>query len=152
MRGGLALALYAVLGFVGLPVFAPEDDGSHLTGLDALGSSSFGYILGFILSAVLIGWLAQRQWDRKILGGLAAFVAGTLATFVIGVPWLAVWFGNHGLPTDLNFVLGNGVYPFLLGGAIKAALGAGIIRLAWVSVKRADERAKLADAEDNPQL
>jgi biotin transport system substrate-specific component len=146
-RGGLSLAFYAVLGLVGLPVFAPEDDGSHVTGLTALGSSSFGYVLGFILSAVLIGWLAQRQWDRKILGGLAAFAAGTLATFAIGLPWLAVWFGAHGLPTDLNFVLSNGFYPFLIGGAIKAAVGAGLIRLAWVGVKRADARAKQADAE-----
>ena len=145
-RGAISLALYAALGLVGLPVFAPEDDGSHVTGLTALGGSSFGYILGFILSAALIGWLAQRQWERKILGGLAAFAAGTLATFAIGLPWLAAWFGAHGLPTDLWFVLEQGFFPFLIGGAVKAAIGAGLIRLAWVGVQRADERAKNADA------
>ena len=146
-RGALSLSLYAVLGLVGLPVFAPEDDGSHITGLAALGGSSFGYVLGFILSAAVIGWLAQRQWERKILGGLAAFAAGTIATFAIGLPWLAVWFGIHGLPTDLLFVLEQGFFPFLIGGAIKAAVGAGLIRLAWVGVKNADERAKNIDAE-----
>ncbi len=146
-RGALSLSLYAVLGLVGLPVFAPEDDGSHITGLAALGGSSFGYILGFILSAALIGWLAQRQWERKILGGLAAFAAGTIATFAIGLPWLAVWFGVHGLPTDLLFVLEQGFFPFLIGGAIKAVIGAGLIRLAWLGVKNADERAKNLDAE-----
>lgn len=147
VRGASSLALYAVLGLVGLPVFAPEDDGSHLTGLTALGSPSFGYILGFILSAALIGWLAQRQWERKILGGIAAFAAGTLATFAIGLPWLAVWLGNAGYPNDLNSVLQSGLYPFLIGGAIKALIGAGLIRLAWFGVKRADERAAKADAE-----
>lgn len=146
-RGGISLALYAALGLIGLPVYAPEDDGSHVTGLTALGQPSFGYILGFILSAVLIGWLAQRQWDRKILGGLAAFAAGTLATFAIGLPWLAVWLGVNGFDNDLLSVLNSGFFPFLIGGAIKAVVGAGIIRLAWVGVKRADERAKLADAE-----
>lgn len=146
-RGAISLALYAVLGLVGLPVFAPEDDGSHVTGLVALGSPSFGYILGFILSAALIGWLAQRQWERKILGGLAAFAAGTVATFAVGLPWLAVWLGNAGYPNDLNSVLQSGLYPFLIGGAIKAAIGAGLIRLAWLGVKRADERATRADAE-----
>jgi len=146
-RGALSLSLYAVLGLVGLPVFAPEDDGSHITGLAALGGSSFGYVFGFILSAAVIGWLAQRQWERKILGGLAAFAAGTIATFAIGLPWLAVWFGIHGLPTDLLFVLEQGFFPFLIGGAIKAAVGAGLIRLAWVGVKNADERAKNIDAE-----
>ena len=146
-RGGISLALYAVLGLIGLPVYAPEDDGSHVTGLTALGTPSFGYIIGFILSAVLIGWLAQRQWDRKILGGLAAFAAGTLATFAIGLPWLAAWLGNAGYPNDLQSVLVSGFYPFLIGGVIKAAIGAGLIRLAWVGVKRADERARKADAE-----
>lgn len=146
-RGAASLALYAVLGLAGLPVFAPEDDGSHVTGLAALGGASFGYILGFILSAALIGWLAQRRWERKILGGLAAFAAGTLATFAIGLPWLAVWFGLNGLPTDLLFVLENGFFPFILGGIVKAVIGAGLIRLAWLGVKGADDRAAKADAE-----
>lgn len=146
-RGAISLALYAALGLAGLPVFAPEDDGSHITGLATLGQASFGYILGFILSAALIGWLAQRQWERKILGGLAAFAAGTIATFAIGLPWLAVWFQTHGLPSDLLFVLENGLFPFIIGGVVKAAIGAGLIRLAWVGVKRADERAKNADAQ-----
>ena len=146
-RGSLSLTLYAILGLIGLPVFAPEDDGSHVTGFAALSGASFGYILGFILSAALIGWLAQRQWERKILGGLAAFAAGTLATFAVGLPWLAVWFGINGLPTDLLFVLEQGLFPFLIGGAIKAIIGAGLIRLAWFGVKRADDRAAKADAE-----
>lgn len=147
VRGASSLTLYAALGLAGLPVFAPEDDGSHIAGLAALNTSSFGYILGFILSAALIGWLAQRQWERKILGGLAAFAVGTLATFAVGLPWLAIWLGANGIQNDLQTVLGFGFYPFIIGGIIKAIIGALLIRLAWVGVKRADERAKQADAE-----
>lgn len=143
-RGGLALLLYALLGLAGLPVFAPQDDGAHLTGLVALASPSFGYIVGFILAAALTGWLAQRQWDRKLLGGLAAFSVGTIATFAIGIPWLAVWLGAHGLPNDLQSVLVSGLYPFLLGGIVKAGIGAALIRLAWRGVKRADDAAARA--------
>ncbi len=128
-------------------MYAPQDDGSHLTGLAALAAPSFGYIIGFILSAALTGWLAQRQWDRKILGGIAAFVAGTLATFLIGVPWLAIWLGAHGFDNGFTAVFMSGIFPFLIPGAIKAVVGAGIIRLIWAGVKRADARATHPDAD-----
>src|SRR5215510_13938633 len=45
LRGSLSLGLYLVLGLVGLPVFAPQPDGSHLTGVTALMAPSFGYIV-----------------------------------------------------------------------------------------------------------
>jgi len=140
-RGGLALVLYAVLGLVGLPVYAPQDDGSHLTGLLALAAPSFGYIIGFIPSAALVGWLAERQWDRKILKALVTFVAGSVVVFAIGLPWLAVV-----LHTDLPTTLQYGLYPFILGGIIKAAIAAGLLPLAWwgadkISAKRTEDSA-----------
>jgi biotin transport system substrate-specific component len=146
-RGALSLALYAALGLLGLPVYAPEDDGSHVTGLAAFQSNSFGYILGFILSAALVGWLAQRQWDRKYLGALAAFSIGTLAVFAVGLPWLATWLTINGADDVLWTTFWWGFVVFIPGGIIKAAIGAGLIRLAWFGVKTADERALAADAD-----
>jgi len=146
-RGGLALVLYAVLGLVGLPVYAPQPDGSHLTGLTAFGSPSFGYIVGFVLSAALVGWLAEREWDRKILKALVTFVAGSLAVFAIGLPWLAVVLGRFGIPNDLQSVLVAGFYPFIIGGVIKAAIAAGLLPLAWWGADRiAKKRAADQDA------
>jgi len=142
VRGAIALTLYAVLGIVGLPVFS---DGAH--GLAIVGGPTGGYIIGFIFAAALTGWLAQREWDHRILKALAAFGAGTLVTFAFGLPWLAFWLGANGFDNDLNAVLQSGLYPFIVGGVIKAALAAGFIRLAWLGVKRADERAKLVDGE-----
>ena len=140
-RGGLALVLYAVLGLVGLPVYAPQADGSHLTGLLALAAPSFGYIIGFIPSAALVGWLAERQWDRKILKAIVAFVAGSVVVFAIGLPWLAVV-----LHTDLPTTLQYGLYPFIIGGIIKAAIAAGLLPLAWwgadrIAKKRAEDKS-----------
>lgn len=139
-RGGLALVLYAVLGLVGLPVYAPQPDGSHLTGLTAFASPSFGYIVGFILSAALVGWLAEREWDRKILKALVTFVAGSLAVFAVGLPWLAVV-----LHLNLQQTLVGGFYPFIIGGVIKALIAAGLLPLAWwgankIAKKRALEQ------------
>jgi biotin transport system substrate-specific component len=147
-RGALSLVLYAVLGLAGLPVFAPNDDGSHLTGSAALNSASFGYVIGFIFAAALTGWLAQRQWDRKFLRALGAFFAGSVVPFVFGLVWLAAWLGNAGYPNDLNSVLVSGFYPFIIGGVIKAALGAGIISLAWFGARKADERKQSREIEN----
>jgi biotin transport system substrate-specific component len=131
VRGAISLALYAVLGIVGLPVFS---EGAH--GLSVVGGATGGYIIGFVFAAALTGWLAQREWDHRLLKALAAFGAGTLVTFAFGLPWLAFWLGANGFDNDLNAVLQAGLYPFIVGGVIKAALAAGFIRLAWFGVNR----------------
>lgn len=150
-RGGLALLLYAILGLVGLPVFAPQDDGSHLTGFAALSAPSFGYVIGFVFAAILTGWLAQREWDRKLIRNLLAFLAGSVVPFAFGLPWLAVWLGNAGYPNDAQSVLVAGFYPFIVGGLIKAALGAGIISLAWVAIRSSDRRKAAAADLDSAE-
>jgi biotin transport system substrate-specific component len=144
-RGALSLALYAVLGLVGLPVFAPQPDGGHLTGASALNSASFGYVIGFIFAAALTGWLAQREWDRKFLRALIAFFAGSVVPFAFGLVWLAAWLGNAGYANDLNSVLQAGLYPFIVGGIVKAVIGAGIISLAWGLVRRSEARKTPAE-------
>lgn len=129
LRGALALTLYAVVGIVGLPVFS-----EGASGLGVLAGPTGGYIVGFIVSAALVGWLSERAWDRKLLKALATFAAGTLVVFAIGLPWLAVVLG-----LDLPQTLEGGLYPFLVGGAIKTAIAAGLLPLAWFG---ADKLAK----------
>jgi len=131
LRGALSMVLYLVLGVAGLPVFS---DQSH--GIGVVAGPTGGYIVGFILAAALTGWLAQRKWDHRILGAIASFSAGTLVTFAVGLPWLAAV-----LHLDLQQTLAAGLYPFLIGGVVKALLAAGFIRLAWFGVNRADSAA-----------
>ena len=125
-RGAISMALYAVLGILGLPVFS---DGTH--GFGVIAGPTGGYIVGFILSAALVGLLAERSWDRKVLKAIVTFVAGSVAVFAIGLPWLGVYLASVGAPHDLNAVLVGGLYPFLIGGAIKAAIAAALLPLAW---------------------
>lgn len=134
-RGALSMVLYALLGLVGLPVFAPNADGSHSQGVAVVFGATGGYIVGFILSAILVGWLAELQWDRKFLKALATFAAGTLSVFVIGLPWLAAT-AHLDLPSTLAF----GLYPFLIPGAIKALIAAGLLPLAWFGADRLAKR------------
>ncbi len=141
VRGGISLALYAILGIVGLPVFSDAS-----SGWSVIAGPTGGYIIGFIFAAVLAGWLAQREWDRKLVRAFVAFLAGSVVPFAFGLPWLAVALGGFGLPNDLQSVLSAGLYPFILGGVIKAALGAGIITLAWFGVRKSDERKRAQQA------
>lgn len=129
VRGALSMALYLVLGVAGLPVFSDAESGS----LFALASG--GYIVGFILAAFLVGWLAQRQWDRKVLGTAVSFLAGTVAIYAIGLPWLAGVTGGT-LPQILEW----GLYPFLIGDALKVLLAAALFPLSWRAVRKHDQR------------
>jgi biotin transport system substrate-specific component len=137
VRGGISMVLYALLGIVGLPVFSDSS-----SGWSVVAGPSGGYIIGFIFSAILTGWLAQREWDRKLLRSFVAFLIGSVVTFAFGLPWLATFLGAVGAPNDLQSVLQAGLYPFILGGVIKSILGAGIITLAWVAVGRRDRKAQ----------
>jgi biotin transport system substrate-specific component len=143
LRGAISMGLYALLGGLGLPIFS-----NHLAGWSIIAGPTGGFIIGFVASAALTGWLAQLAWDRKVARAFLAFVVGSLVTFAFGLPWLAVWLGNMGYPNDINAVLQAGFYPFILGGIIKAILGAGIITAAWAIVDRSDRQtAKLADTK-----
>lgn len=125
-RGAIAMALYAVVGIIGLPVFS-----EGTSGLGIVAGPTGGYIIGFIVSAALVGLLAERAWDRKILKAVVTFAAGTLVVFAIGLPWLAVVLG-----LNLEQTLQAGLYPFLIGGAIKAAIAAGLLPLAWLGANK----------------
>lgn len=130
VRGAIAMALYAVVGIIGLPVFS-----EGTSGLGIVAGPTGGYIIGFIVSAALVGLLAERAWDRKVLKAVVTFAAGTLVVFAIGLPWLAVVLG-----LSLEQTLQAGLYPFLIGGAIKAAIAAGLLPLAWFGADKLKRR------------
>jgi biotin transport system substrate-specific component len=142
LRGASSLGLYAVLGLVGLPVGAPQADGSHLTGAALFASPTFGYIVGFVLAAAVVGALAERTWDRRIPRALVAFVAGSLVIYAVGLPWLAVVLATLGVPQGQLFAatIQGGLLPFLVGDAIKAVFAGLLLPFVWKGVKALDAR------------
>jgi biotin transport system substrate-specific component len=130
-RGALSLLVYALAGLAGAPFFSGWTGGLH-----ALALPSFGYVIGFIPSAALIGWLARQDWDRHFGRAVAAFTLASALPFVTGLPYLAVALQQLGAPHDLQTVLAGGLYPFVLGGIAKALIAAGILPLAWKLVGR----------------
>jgi len=127
-RGAISMVVYALAGLVGLPVYS-----DHTAGLAVLLGPTGGYIVGFVLAAALTGWLAERRWERRFLGGMLAFVAGSGVVFLVGLPWLKVSLGLSWTQT-----LDGGLYPFVIGGIIKAVIAALVLRGAWALVARAD--------------
>jgi biotin transport system substrate-specific component len=130
-RAVLSMVLYLAIGLLGLPVFAPQANGSHITGLPALLGPTGGYLIGFILAVAFVGWLAQREWDRKWLRTLLAFVGGTILIYAVGLPWLYVALTNLHVASPLHATLAGGLYPFLVGDALKAIFAAVLLPVVW---------------------
>ncbi|WP_395296199.1 biotin transporter BioY [Kitasatospora hibisci] len=122
-RGVASLGLYLLAGMAGLPWFAEGTSGWSMP--------SLGYLLGFVLAAALTGALARRGADRSPVRTAAAMVLGSLAIYAVGVPYLA-----FALDVPLARAAELGLYPYVVGDALKAALAAGVLPLAWKALGR----------------
>lgn len=125
VRGAASMALYVVLGAVGLPFYAEAADGSR-GGWELATGATAGYLVGFILAAALVGWLAQSGQDRRLDTSLPAMLAGTAVIYVVGVAWLA-----HDLGIDSTTAMEYGLTPFVVGDAIKLLLAGALMPAAW---------------------
>jgi biotin transport system substrate-specific component len=106
-RGAIAVGIYLLEGALGLPVFACGSGG-----ISAFLSPSAGYLLGFLLSAFVVGFLFEKGWRTHRLLAVFAFVIGTCITLASGAAWLAIFVG-------LKKALFLGVVPFLAGDMVK---------------------------------
>lgn len=130
MRRGLAaMLLYVLLGFF-LPVYA--DGGSGIT---TLWGASGGYLLGFVAATALIGWMAERGGDRKVHLAFLSFVLAQLLVFVPGLIVLQLVTGM-----SVGDTIYHGFTVFILGGLIKAAVGAAVLPSAWGLVRRIERK------------
>ena len=77
----LVMGVYIILGLIGLPIFSSGG------GLSYVLQPTFGFILGFPLSA----WLAGMFWNETNSGKIIAIITGILATYLIGIPWFWGW-------------------------------------------------------------
>ena len=135
-RGAAALLTYLLIGLAGAPVFA-EFSGGPASVL----SPSFGFLLGFVPAAFVAGRFAERAWDRTPLLAMAGFVAASAVPFLFGVPYLAMILDAvMGVELGLGGVLAAGLWPFIPGGLVKAAMAAVLIPAAWRGVRALDSR------------
>jgi biotin transport system substrate-specific component len=124
-RGASSLALYMLLGLF-LPFYA---DGE--SGWDVVWGASGGYIIGFVFAAGFIGWLAEHGADRNVVLAFVAFVGGQLVIFAFGLAGLKI-----SVEESWGWTIHNGFSIFIVGGLVKAAIGALVLPSAWGLVRR----------------
>lgn len=114
-RGLLAIAIYLILGLIGLPVFA-----KGAFGVETFTGGSGGFLYGFLLGGYVCGILQEEGYGRRFLHCLMAMTIGTVVILVFGIAQLTHLYG-------FEKALLYGFYPFWLGAIVKIILGAVII-------------------------
>ncbi|MBL8686576.1 MAG: biotin transporter BioY [Alphaproteobacteria bacterium] len=133
MGRNLALAtvsFYLMQGVAGLPVFAQGAGFAYVFG------PTGGYLLGFAVSAYLMGWMAERGYDRKIIPSLAIMMLGHIVIFAFGMAWLLILNPNN-LPftESLGFVYERGLAVFSVATILKTLLAALTTCALWQVVR-----------------
>ena len=129
LRGGTTILLYLALAVAGLPHASAT--GETGIGLFYASSPTGGYLIGWLLAAVIIGYLCERGWDRSFGSSIGAMFIGSIAIYLVGVPWLA-----HAVGYSAPVALEKGLYPFIIGDTIKLLIAAGLLPTAWRFVRK----------------
>ncbi len=109
--GAATMMLYAAEGAVGLPVFSPTPDG-----YPGIVGPTGGYIVGFVFAAFVVGYLAERGWDRSLPKMLVVTLLGASVLYIPGLLWLQTFVGGMGKAIEY------GLMPFWIGDVVKAAV------------------------------
>jgi biotin transport system substrate-specific component len=124
VRGTLSMLVYLVAGTIGVPWFAHHGHGWS-------GNASFGYIIGFVVAAGVVGELARRGNDRTVLSTIGLLVIGDALLLAIGTTWLAI-----DLNVSASKAIALGVTPFLITDAIKLGIAALAFPAVWKLARR----------------
>ncbi len=116
---------YLAVGVLGVPVFAPSATSANY-GLARLVGATGGYLVGMLIATLLLGYLADRKADQKFRTSFPALLAGTLTIFIFGLVWL-----KFSLDLSWAKTFSVGLYPFILGEALKIAITATSLPLIW---------------------
>lgn len=116
-RGTLSVAIYILLGIIGVPVFA-----SFSSGLGYLLGATGGYIIGFIFTALIIGVMV-KSLGKKVWVYALSMVIGVIACYIFGTIWfIYVYNRGNADAVSLVTVLGWCVTPFIIPDMIKIAV------------------------------
>lgn len=128
--GAIAMICYALLGAVGLPVFA-----GFKGGLQVLIGPTGGYIFGFIVAAFVTGFILEKT-KYTISMAMVANTVGMIITLIFGAVQL-----KFILDLTWNQALAAGIYPFIVVGLIKAYLASWL----GITVRKRLVQANLID-------
>jgi len=114
---------YMLIGALGFDIFA--NSSAEANGLTYMMGGTGGYLVGYVLATLAMGYLARIGWDRNVFKMGASMLIGNALIYIPGILWLAV------LYTWDKPILAWGLTPFLIGDAMKLALAALIVPALW---------------------
>ena len=150
LLGGLALGsrlgatsqvLYLAAGIAGLPVFAASV--TLPPGALRLLGPTGGYLMAYPLAAFVVGYLAERGFDRRYLSSVIAMLVGLIVVYACGVTWLGLFArtATADAASGLRAAVVTGVAPFILADVAKLLLAAAIVPALWRIVGRRGQDA-----------
>ncbi len=154
--GLVTIVAYMLIGVLGFDVFAKTSSdafgvvqAAQLLGIDMAASkpdakvgltymmgTTGGYLVGYVLAMLALGWAATRGWDRNPIKMAGAMLIGNVLIYVPGLAWLYVlikggMFDATKYATEIDQTLVWGLTPYLIGDAMKLALAAVLLPLLW---------------------
>ena len=121
--GLLTIAGYMAVGALGFDVFAGSS--AEKAGLVYMMGGTGGYLVGYVLAAMALGFAARNGWDRNVLLMALAMLVGNALIYIPGLLWL------HQFATGWEQTLAWGLTPFLIGDALKLGLAALLLPALW---------------------
>jgi biotin transport system substrate-specific component len=141
--GCLSQVLYLGAGIAGLPVFAASP--TLPPGVLRLLGPTGGYLMAYPAAAFVVGYMAERRFDRRYVTSVLAMVAGLAVIYAGGVAWLGLFarIGNQSAAVGIQAALATGLYPFLAADLVKILVAAGLLPALWHIIRRTDTRQDL---------
>lgn len=96
--GAMSMIVYAALGLAGVPVFAQGG------GITYVVNKSFGFILGFIAGAYVIGKLSQQLKKPSKANSIKAVLVGLLTIYALGITYMLVIIRLYVGNTQIGFL------------------------------------------------
>lgn len=121
-RGAYAVAVYLLLGAVGLPVFS-----GFMGGIGMLLNTTGGYLLGF-LALALVYWAVTARLGAKPVWMALGMALGLLVCYAFGTAWFMVVYARSSAAVGVGTALGWCVVPFVVPDICKLALALGVTR------------------------
>jgi biotin transport system substrate-specific component len=130
--GGATVALYLLQGALGMPVFANTPP--MIAGPAYFAGATGGFLFGFLAAALVMGFMAERGWDRSLLRVALMMTLGHAVILFAGFCWLSVL-----LPVAKAWSVG--IVPFIAATFVKTALAVALMQAAWSITRRGGKTA-----------
>ena len=125
-RLGLTTILgYMIIGALGFDVFAGSS--AETAGLTYMMGGTGGYLVGYVLATLALGFAARAGWDRSVILMAVALLVANALIYLPGVAWLSVLYEGK----TLAWAVEVGLVPFLIGDALKLGLAALLVPGLW---------------------